>query len=110
MAMKLSGAEFNAFLNDKTIWPNEDDWLEDELISIDGGESDGLPGQISDSAVVVVYGGTIRRHDKDDDALLTMIRKWRGLQTTTFLIVRVNKNKEEALRAAIKAAGGKITT
>jgi hypothetical protein len=108
MAAKLSGAEFKAFLHDREVWPNDNHWMEDEAISIDGGEEGELPGEIADNSVVVVHCGTIRRPKGDDDALVATIRKWRKRQTTVFLVVQVDKSKETAVRDAINAAGGKI--
>jgi len=67
---------------------------------------------------VKMSGAEFKKFYEDDEfwpdgdegpSLETYFRRWRKKQTTTFLTVECDHTKLEAVKAAIKAAGGKIS-
>ncbi len=85
----------------------------------DGGEAGGAydrpdgveSNEVSDTSVVVIEGGALfgEQWEYEGPSLETYFRRWRKKQTTTFLTVECDHTKLEAVKAAIKAAGGKIS-
>lgn len=113
MALKIPAAEFKRFYNDPTYWPedNGDTYHDDVLFAIDGVEtSDMETEKLPDNAVVtIVYGGAVFGHG-NGVGLDTYFRRWRKEQDTVYLTVAVPKDKQDAVTAAIKAAGGKVVS
>ncbi len=110
MATKTTGAEFKAFYEDKTFWP-EGTWHEDEEVTIDGKlPPDGFDlSNVADNARMVLANGyVINEQDEELGSFDGYFRKWRKKQTTTFMAVEVPQEKAEAGKAAIIAAGGKV--
>lgn len=112
MPIKLTGAEFNRFYNDKEVWT---DGLihEEEEIWVDGVEIEEYSdfSTIDDTSVVRVSGGVIYHEDEprnEKGSFEGLLRKWRKSQDTEFMAVEVPKSKADAVREAIKAAGGKV--
>jgi hypothetical protein len=112
MSVKMSGAEFKKFYEDDEFWP-DGVWHEDAQISVDGEDRpDGVESnEVSDTSVVVIEGGALfgEQWEYEGPSLETYFRRWRKKQTTTFLTVECDHTKLEAVKAAIKAAGGKIS-
>lgn len=113
MSVKMSGAEYKRFYSDPEFWP-EGVWNEDAEITVDGNEQpDGIDVEtLSDNAVVIIEDGVVcgpQWEFGDSPSLETYFRRWRKKQTTTFLTVECDHAKLEAVKAAIKAAGGKIS-
>jgi hypothetical protein len=110
MTTKTTGAEFWRFYNDRNFWP-EGSWHDDTLILVNGEEvGDYTRETIPDDAKVVIEGGIVYLDErgKDDVAFESYFRRWRRVQSTASLTVEVPKDKLEAVKAAIRAAGGKV--
>ena len=110
MAIKMTGAEFWHFYNDDTFWP-EGAWHDDTVVRVNGETvddytSESMPG----NAPVVIEGGVIFL-EADGDKNVTFeshFRKWRKAQDTVSFVVECPTAMVDAVRAAIKAAGGKV--
>jgi hypothetical protein len=110
MATKTTGAEFKAFYEDKTFWP-EDVWHEDEEVTIEGAATpeDFDLSSVPDAAKLVLANGYVTNEDGDDlGSFEGYFRKWRKKQTTSFLAVEVPHEKVDAVKAAVIAAGGRV--
>jgi len=110
MAVKMTGSEFKEFYADEDFWP-EDTWHEDAYMSVDGTEyPDGIDvDELSDTSVVELSGGFVVGLDGEEPALDTYFKRWRKKQTTTTFVVKCDKSIVEAVKAAIKQAGGKVS-
>lgn len=110
MATKITGAEFWAFYEDKTFW-GDGVWHDDTCITVNGKEvTDYERTNIPDNAQLVIDGGVVYLNDGDEDGIAfeSHLRKWRKLQKTTQIAVECPKDQLDAVKAAIKAAGGKV--
>lgn len=113
MTVKTTGAEFKKFYNDAEFWPYGV-FHYDEEIEIDGiprlnGLDDINLNGLSDSARLVLSGGYIELENGSiNDSFEGYFRKWRKKQTVIFLIVEVKNDQVDAVKDAIKSAGGKI--
>ena len=110
MATKTTGAEWKRYYQDPAAWP--EGWFhEDEEVTINGvfDENADLTA-VPDDAVIVVKGGIIYEGDyaNEGNSVEGHFKKWRKAQTTMILMVEVQKDKADDLRAAISAAGGKV--
>lgn len=110
--IKTTGAEWKAFHADKAYWGEF--CVEDEVVTVNGAQVDEYsfdPDTLADADKVTVDGGWVADQATGSDkeySLDTFFRRWRKQQTTEYLSVEVSKDKAEAVRAAIKAAGGKV--
>lgn len=110
--IKTTGAEWKAFNADTPYWAEF--YVEDEIVTVNGSRVDEYSDYIealADADKVTVDGGWVADQDKDSDdgySLNTFFKRWRKQQTTEYLSVEVSKDKVEAVRAAITAAGGKV--
>lgn len=115
MATKTSGIEFKRFYNDAKYWPpGADVWHEDVTYVINGKElsDDEDPTKVTDSDVVVIHGGMVMKSplykEGNEPSVESYFRRWKKEQTTTAFVVECDVAKIEVIKAAIKAAGGKI--
>jgi len=110
MSVKMTGAEFKEFYADESIWP-QDTWHEDAFMYVDGTEHpDGIDvDKLSDTSVVEISGGFIVGLDDEEPSLETYFKRWRKKKNTTMFVVQCDKSIVEAVRAAIKQAGGKVS-
>ena len=110
MAVKTTGAEFKRFYNDIAFWP-EGTWHEDEFVTVDGEEQEGGfdIDMISNESVVRIAGGIVfgPQFDQNEPSFEGYFKRWRKLQTTTTFVVECDIAKVEAVKAAVKAAGGR---
>lgn len=107
--VKTNGAEWKQFLNDESYW-DELSVYEDELITVDGIEGDVGLLELSDKSKLTITGGIIKSDDPDLNgaSLEEYFKNWRKKQNTTILIVTVQKDSLEKVKAAVIAAGGKV--
>lgn len=106
MSIKTTGMELKAFWNDESVWP-ADSYVDGVYLKVNGKDSDSEDiGVLNDSDQVVLEDGYFCDANDEGENLLTVFKRWRKKQTTTYLSVSCPKNLEEAVRAAIKAAGG----
>lgn len=111
MAVKTVGAEWSRFYSDKEAWP-EGAWHEDEDVTVNGAR----PGddfdfsEVPNEAQMTISGGIVFMKSDDDDgpSLEVHFKRWRKRQTTTVLIVEVPHERADAVRSAIKDAGGTV--
>jgi len=113
MAVKTTGAEFKRFYDDATFWP-DDTWHDDTEFTVDGvDQPDGIDTKhLNDSAAVVIIGGFMcgpQWEDGDGPTLEAYFKRWRKQQTTVIFNVECDKSIVEAVKAAIKQVGGKIS-
>lgn len=111
MTVKTTGAEFKRFYFDDAYWP-DGAWHEDEEIELDGSPISGGPAieDIHDAASLKVTGGIVMGlADGSEPSFESYFKKWRKAQNTASIVVECAKDKEKAVRAAIRAAGGRIT-
>lgn len=115
MATKTTGVEYKAYIaeTDPKWWP-EGSYMDDDVVLIDGAAMDCSAFDLAalpDSAAVVIECGTYYSNGIDSDpiALETHFKRWRKAQTTVRFAVEVHRDKLEALKLAIKAAGGVVS-
>jgi hypothetical protein len=109
MPTKTTGIEFKKFMNDPFVWKGGR-YLEDEEISVDGGEPCSVDefDVINDSSIVVIHSGVIVDEDNNYETLESEFRKWRKRQSTLTLLVEVSSDKADMVKKAIKDAGGRV--
>lgn len=111
--VKTTGAEFRRFYQDKNWWDNDSGniWVEDETIIINGQEqTEGVElDAINDSDAVVIDEGSVFGLD-DETSLETYFRRWRKKQNTVSFLVECDISKRDGIKAAIKAAGGRVAS
>ena len=119
MATKTSGTELKAFYADRDYWvvspdSNGDDaWYEGLVLEVNGVEQGDDFSIISDLELedqVTILTGVVfaNRENFQCASFEAFFIAWRELQKTVHLTVTVPKDKLEAVRAAILAAGGSI--
>lgn len=116
MGVKVSGAEFKRFYNDQKYWPPAPaDTYHDDVVFMVNGDllpDDKDPGSVADTDVVAIEGGAVYHSpfykDGREPSIEAYFRRWKKEQTTTSLVVECDLSKIEAIKAAIKAAGGKV--
>ena len=112
MPIKTTGAEFKRFYSDKEWWP-KGRWHEGEDVKINGEDVDSTEadlGSVVDTDRLSISGGFVYDDNNDTDcgSLESYFRKWRKQQTNIFLSVECPKDRVDAVKAAITAAGGKV--
>ena len=113
MAVKTNGAEFKRFYNDAAFWP-EDAWHENEEIEVDGSPflEDGCIEEIPDAATVKITGGVVlglpNKGRGEGPSLEAHFKKWLRTQNTVSFVVKCDKANLDALKVAIRAAGGSV--
>jgi hypothetical protein len=109
MSVKVSGAEWKRYYDDKVAWP-EEAYHDDTVILVDGklpGDDFDL-GEVADTAVLEVQNGFVIFPDGRDEDLQDHFERWRIGQSEVFCVFRAPKNALEAIRTAIVAAGGTV--
>lgn len=109
--IKTTGAEWKAFLHDDAYWG---EWAFEEYVYIINGNvagEDVNENSFADADIIKVDDGfawdQANGSDKSEP-LATFFRRWRKQQTTEVMAVEVPKDRADAVREAIKAAGGKV--
>lgn len=112
---KMTGKEFKAFYVDPDVWgPRavaKPTYCDDTVISVNGIEMEDWEMEaISDDDLVIVLDGHLcdRSSTRIPESFTGAARWWLKRQRTATLIVECDKDKIEAVAAAIKAAGGKV--
>ena len=107
--IKTSGAMFKRFYNDNSAWP-EDSWHEDEELLVNGeacgdGSLDGIP----DDAAVILSGGVVFGLPNGTETSMELhFKRWLKRQTTTVVLVECDQSAVDQVKAAVKAAGGRV--
>lgn len=114
MTIKITGVEWKKFYNDKSIW-SDGAWHEDELITVDGEEAtcDTDLGKVADDVAISLDGGVYFKNDESysrgGENLEKIFRAWKKKQGDTVIVCSCPNDKVEAVKKAIKDAGGKIS-
>lgn len=112
MPTKTTGAELKRFHDDDEFWGEGTNWHEDLTLKVNGVEKDEdfNIADLQDSDQVTILSGWIHseKDDGPDCSFETFFKRWRKNQNTAYLGVSFPKDKLEAIKAAIKAAGGTI--
>lgn len=114
MTAKTTGAEFKRFYNDDAIWPDHDGgtYHDDEILKVNGViQENGVDtSAIPDDAVVEIEGGMVfgPKWDGNEPTFEAYFKSWRKKQSTMSFLVECDPDKFEAIKAAVKAAGGRI--
>lgn len=112
MGIKTTGAEIKRFYLDDAFW-TEGVWHKDEEIEVNGSplsEDLGIV-DLPDDAIVKIAGGAViglPGCENDGPSFESFFKKWLRTQNTTAFVVECDKDKEGAVRAAIRAAVGRI--
>ena len=110
MTVKTTGAEFKRFYGDKTIWGDNagEIWHDDAEVTVNGNVQEDLDDDsIPDDASITISGGVVFGVD-GEPSLETFFKRWKKVQTTTSFVVECDTSKLDAVKAAIKAAGGRV--
>lgn len=103
----MSGADFKRFYNDENVWKNGMHHDDDDIL-LDGKQRDDEDlDKVDGGTIVEIRGGDVMNGDGDYVCSLDeLAQRWVDEQTTVMLVVKVDKSKQEAVRAAIQSAGG----
>lgn len=110
MVAKTTGAEFKRFYQDPEFWP-ADAFHEDVIFKVDGQmQEDGIDVQrLRDESVVTIEGGFVLGvFEKNEPSVEAYFKRWKKQQTRTSFLVECEVSKLDAVKAAIKAAGGRV--
>lgn len=112
--MKMSGADFRAFLDckDPSIWP-PGLYIEEELLRIDGDEIEELPESFDPASIIEIMGGSTAWESSADreratPTLRTLARRWIKMQTTVNVVVSIPKKSMDQIASAVAKIGGKV--
>lgn len=112
MAVKTTGAEFKRFYSDAEFWP-EGTWHDDTILKVDGVEWDSMTdySAIPDASTVTIVCGVVIDSPlagSDMIKLGTYFKKWHKTQSTVSMLIECDLSNLDAVKAAIKAAGGRV--
>lgn len=103
--MKVQGALWKKFYNDEEYW--KDYFHDDTLVMFDGVEQEDYESPAND-AVVKVESGYVYTTDSYNNPidLVTFFRRWKKIQSTTVIVVTVEKDSEKSIRQQIRQLDG----
>lgn len=112
--MKMSGADFSAFLDckDQAIWP-AGLYIEEEALRVNGVECE-LAGQYAPTDVVEILGGSLAWEDLAKDresppcSLVSLARRWVKLQTEINVVITIPKDRLDELPKVLKSLNAKV--
>lgn len=114
---KTNGADLKAFFNDKGFWPDDDGetYYEDAAFTVNGRRIEYLdPDSLAETDQVQIKAGWVSTGDfKNDSIELTVyFRRWQRQRDKEVgsrrLLVECDSAVLEAVKTAVKAAGGKV--
>jgi hypothetical protein len=110
MSVKMTGAQYVAFMNDDVYWANR--YFDDDHVTIDGEDLGDMElKHIPVGAKIVIHAGTVL-HNEDRNyrgtTLTALARKWLEVQTHTQFMVECPNEVAEQLKALIQTNQGKI--
>lgn len=104
--MKVEGALWKLFYNDEDYW--KEYFHDDTLILFDGVEVEEYDNPNPDTVVKVESGYVYRGAYEDQISLVTFFRRWKKIQTTTVIVVTVDKDYAESVRDEIDRLDGVV--
>lgn len=115
MAVKTNGAEFKRFYGDKKYWPDGSDTYHDDIVFVVNGEElgeDQDPGKVADTDTITFEGGGVYNSqlykEGAEPTVDAYFRRWKKEQTTVSIVIECDISKVDAIKVAVKAAGGKV--
>lgn len=102
--MKVKGALWKQFYNDEDYW--KEHFHDDTLITFDGVEQEDYNNPEDDAVVEVESGYVYKGSYEDTLSLVTFYRRWYKMQSTTVIVVTVEKDYAESAKAEIKQLEG----
>lgn len=114
MATRTTGAEFKRFMTDPAYWPNDagDTYYDEEELVVNGAPLDSETDieTLADDDVVTIEGGIVFSPlwVGKEPSFEAFFKQWRKKQTSVTLLIECDRAVLEAVKAAIKAAGGKV--
>jgi hypothetical protein len=107
MAVKMTGAEWNAWMADKAAWP-DGAYYEDEDMKIDGVQvgDDGVAGDLAADAKVSISGGRFYESDGPVDwsnskSFEAVARRWLKARSVETIVVEINRDDAAAFRVLV---------
>lgn len=119
MAVKCSGKDFMQWYNDPAYWftgsvpIDERTYWEDAQFFVNGEQIDeefDFDKDLKPEDVIEVSGGVVfgKVAGKTEPSVEAYLKRWLKAQNTISLVVHCPKDKVDAIKAAIKAAGGSM--
>ena len=111
MTTKTNGKELKQFWALEEPWWPKDGWVEGDTYTVNGVERDDNfdPGLCEDTdKIVITSGDIVDRRGENFTSLQSTFRKWRKSLTTTTVLVEIDLDKLDALKAHVKSLKGKI--
>lgn len=108
--IKTTGAEFKAYYNDPSAWP-EGCWHEDEELTIDGAEYDDWDiDTIKDTAQIKLKYGVVYGEPSfpTGRSMEQHFRVWKKAQLNRIIVISVPNEKENELKDLVSSIGGKV--
>ena len=115
MAKKITGLEFKKFWSDKAFWPDQT-YTDDVVFKVNEKVMDENAdiANANDMDLITIENGFVLESTMykscETPSLLSYFRKWQKTQTTSSFLVDCDNSLLEAVKAAVLAAGGKITS
>ena len=104
--MKVEGALWKLFYNDEEYWKNY--YHDDTLILFDGVEVEEYDNPNPDTVVTVGSGYVYTEGYDNQLQLVTFFRRWKKIQTTTVIVVTVEKDYADSVRDEIDRLDGVV--
>lgn len=115
MAVKTTGAEFKRFYSDEKYWPEKSDtYHDDEIFRVNGDQVDDDfdMTKVPDNASIEIEGGIVMNSplykQGKEPSVEAYFKRWKKEQTVTTIAVECDVSKLKAIKAAVRAAGGKV--
>lgn len=121
MSVKTTGFEFKTFYNDNEYWNkllDADDKVNGEVyhdemqLEVNGvqcDESFSIEDELKDEDAVVIRSGFIVSTSREMPlSMESFFKAWRKEVDTAYVLIKVPKAKLEAVKVAVKEAGGKV--
>lgn len=104
--MKVEGALWKLFYNDEEYW--KEYFHDDTLILFDGVEVDEYDNPNPDAVVKIESGYVYQGNYESQVSLESFFRKWKKKQTTTVIVVTVEKDYADSVRDEIDRLDGVV--
>lgn len=102
--MKVQGALWKKFYNDAAYWQGH--YHDDTLITFDGVEQEGYEDPPEDAVVKIESGYVYRDNGTSELSLESFYRKWYKGESTTTVVVTVDKDYAESVKLEIRQLEG----
>lgn len=108
--MKITKAEWEAFLEDDAHWPNGL-CFDEAVFRVAGAEVEELAPDLPDSTVITILDGVVTDAAMNPvRSLLAHARRWRKAQSVRQVVIEVPMDvSDKALQDHLKAIGARIT-